>query len=503
MTLTPGTRVGPYEIVSALGAGGMGEVYLARDQRLDRDVAIKILPSAFAADSDRVARFQREAKILASLNHPHIGGIHGIEEANGIVAIVLEFVDGEDLEQRIARGPIPLDEALAIARQIAEALDAAHEQGIIHRDLKPANIKVRSDDTVKVLDFGLAKAIEPALGAADLSHSPTITTPAFTQAGLILGTAAYTSPEQARGKPLDKRTDVWSFGCVLYEMLTGRRAFAGESVSDVLASVLAREPDLATLPAETPASIRRLTDRCLRKDRHDRLRDVGDARLEIRGALDRTEPAQTFLPVASSDPNQRERLLWIGVVAPLLAAVAGATGYALRPVSPAPEMRLDIATPPSAVPMSVAISPDGRTIAFVATSEGSSKLWLRSLQSGVSRVVTGTDGAESPFWSPDSRSIGFFAADKIKRVEVEGGSVQTLANARSGLGGTWSQDGGILFGSLGNPILRIPATGGEPAALPSPPCRGVTSPPSSCPTDVTFFTTCAGTPRYEESMPGA
>jgi serine/threonine protein kinase len=297
MALTSGTRLGPYEIVSPLGAGGMGEVYRARDTRLKRDVAIKILPESFAADSDRLARFQREAEVLASLNHPNIGGIYGLEESHpstgsgqaALQALVMELVEGEDLSQRIARGAIPLDEALPIARQIAEALEAAHEHGIIHRDLKPANIKVRPDGSVKVLDFGLAKlaqASNSGLRTPDLSLSPTITSPAMaTHAGIILGTAAYMSPDQARGKALDKRTDIWAFGCVLYEMLTGTRAFAGDDVTDTLASVLKTEPDWTALPASTPTPIARLLRRSLEKDRKRRLDSAADARLEIDEAI--------------------------------------------------------------------------------------------------------------------------------------------------------------------------------------------------------------------------
>src|ERR1700704_5528094 len=285
MPLSAGARLGPYEILSAIGAGGMGEVYRARDTKLGRDVALKILPDVFASDPDRLARFTREAQTLAALNHPHIAHIHGLEEAGGLRALVMELVDGEDLADRIAHGPIPLDEALPIARQIAEALEAAHGQGIIHRDLKPANIKVRADGTVKVLDFGLAKAMDPlssSSAAAALASSPTITSPAaMTAAGIILGTAAYMSPEQARGKVLDKRTDIWAFGCVLYEMLTGLRPFGGHDVTDTIAAVVRADPDWSKLPTNTPTPIRRLLRRCLEKDRMRRLRDAADARLVI------------------------------------------------------------------------------------------------------------------------------------------------------------------------------------------------------------------------------
>ena len=297
MPLSAGTRLGPYEILSALGAGGMGEVYRARDTKLDRAVAIKILPEAFAADTERIARFQREAKSLASLNHPNIAHIHGLEESDGVRALVMELVEGEDLAQRIARGAIPLDEALPIAKQVPDALEAAHEQGIIHRDLKPANIKVRPDGTVKVLDFGLAKAMEPTGVASPASRSrPTITTPAMTQAGMILGTAAYMSPEQARGKPVDKRADIWAFGCVLYEMLTGKRAFGGEDVSLTLADVMKGEADWQALPATLPPGIRTVLTRCLQKDPKQRLRDIGDVRLALDGAFERA-PSQTSATV--------------------------------------------------------------------------------------------------------------------------------------------------------------------------------------------------------------
>lgn len=471
MALTPGSRLGVYEVTEQIGAGGMGEVYRARDPRLNRDVAIKVLLPAVANDPDRLARFSREAQVLASLNHPNIAHIYGLDRQDGrngqdaTSFLVMELVDGEEFSQRIARGPIPLDETLPIAKQIAEALEAAHEQGIIHRDLKPANIKVRPDGTVKVLDFGLAKAIEPAVAGAGASLPPTITTPAMTQAGIILGTAAYMSPEQARGKPLDKRTDIWAFGCVLYEMLTGCRAFAGEDVSDVLASVLAREPDMTALSAATaPPSIRRLLTRCLRKDRNDRLRDIGDARIEIADALARTDQDAPAVSPAETRGFARERLAWIAA----LAAVALAAAWivrAPRPAAAAPEIRVDIATPHSTAPQALALSPDGGTLAFVASLGGQSRLWLRSLASGSSHALADTDGADAPFWSPDSRAIGFFADGKLRRVDVDGGSVQTITNAFGTGGGTWNRDNVILFASLGRPITRVGAIGGAPVEL--------------------------------------
>ena len=309
MALTPGTRLGVYEVVASIGAGGMGQVFRARDTKLDRDVAIKILPEAFAHDADRLARFQREAKTLASLNHPNIAAIYGLEESGGMTALVMELVEGDDLSQRIARGAIPLDEALPIAKQIAEALEAAHEQGIIHRDLKPANIKVRPDGTVKVLDFGLAKALEPTgTMSASASMSPTITTPAMTQVGMLLGTAAYMSPEQARGKTVDKRTDIWAFGCVLYEMLTGKRAFAGDEVSDVLASVLAREPNWTLLPSGLSPVIGTYLKRCLHKDRKQRIGDAQSLRLALDGAFDTTVAQAAEAAVAPAPVTWRRYL---------------------------------------------------------------------------------------------------------------------------------------------------------------------------------------------------
>ena len=472
MALSIGTRLGPYEILSALGAGGMGEVYRARDTRLDRTVAIKVLPEAFAADAERVARFEREAKTLASLNHPHIAAIYGLEDADpspssgqaAVKALVMELVDGEDLSQRIARGAIQLDEALPIAKQIAEALEAAHEHGIIHRDLKPANIKVRADGTVKVLDFGLAKAMEPVGTASNVSRSPTITTPAMmTGAGVILGTAAYMAPEQARGKTVDTRADIWAFGCVLYEMLAGRAAFEGDTVNERLANVLKSDPDWARLPAETPADIRRVLRRCLEKDRARRLQHIGDARLEIDEAQSQ---ARSESPSLSAGSRRKERVVWLSALAIVGLIAVVAIVWALRPVPVPPEMRVDINTPPTTDPISIAISPDGHTMVFTATSEGRSQLWLRSLDVVAARALPRTDGAAFPFWSPDNRSVGFFAEGQLKRIDIEGGSVQTLAPAYVANGGSWSRDGAILFAqtSLG-PLYRVFATGGAVAAV--------------------------------------
>ena len=441
----------------------MGQVFRARDTKLDRDVAIKILPEAFAHDADRLARFQREAKTLASLNHPNIAGIYGLEESGGVTALVMELVEGEDLSQRIARGAIPLDEALPIAKQIAEALEAAHEQGIIHRDLKPANIKVRPDGTVKVLDFGLAKAIERAAAMSPgSSQSLMITTPALTMAGVILGTAAYMSPEQANGKEADRSADVWAFGCVLYEMLTGRRAFDGDTVSETIANVLKTEPAWQQLPAETPDGVRRLLRRSLQKDHKLRFRDIRDARLELADAQSATPDKDYVAGVRSRRP---ERLAWASALA-IVAGIAGVLGVrAFSPTPVAPETNLTITTPPTR-DATLAVSPDGLKVVFVARSAGQSQLWLRLLDSPTARPLAGTEGASSPFWSPNSRSIGFFSGDVLKRKNLDDGSIQTLMTAAAGLGGAWNDDGTmILSTNPGTPLLRVPAGGGEPTPV--------------------------------------
>ena len=441
----------------------MGEVYRARDAQLGRDVALKVLPAQFVNDPDRVARFQREAKTLASLSHPNIGIIHGLEHSGSVSALVLELVEGPTLADRLAASRMELDEALTIAQQIASALEAAHEQGVIHRDLKPSNIKLRPDGTVKVLDFGLAKVRVTDAGTSDphLSHSPTITSPAATQTGVIMGTAAYMSPEQARGRPVDKRTDIWAFGCVLYEMIAGRRPFSGEDVSEVLASILAREPNLDLLPHATPPSIRRLIRRCLRKDQADRLRDIGDARLEIRDCLSRTEADELARP-----PRNATRLAALGATLLVAVAAIGAMGWRWRSAPPPPEVRLDINIPQTSAPASVAISPDGRTMAYVATSDGQARLWLRPLDAGTARALPGTEGANYPFWAPDSRSIGFFADSSLKRIDLDGESIRNLSKVYRATGGTWSRSGVIVFSSLGYPISRVAATGGTPVEVP-------------------------------------
>jgi len=466
MSLSAGDSLGPYTILAPLGAGGMGEVYRARDTRLNRDVALKVLPDAFARDLQRLARFEREAQTLAALNHPHIAHIHGVEESNGVRALVLELVDGPTLADRIAQGPIPADEALLIARQIADALEAAHQQGIIHRDLKPANIKVRPDGTVKVLDFGLAKALSPLSGAlVDAGSSPTLTAPVpMTGIGAILGTAAYMSPEQARGQAIDKRTDIWTFGCVLFEMTGGRLAFPGRTLSDTIAAVLERSPDWTALPPATSPSLRRVLARCLEKDPRQRWRDIGDVRLELDDAQASRAQTDSAPPKIS---RTRERAAWALLVA-ITAAIATAVAISRRPPIPA-EIRFNILLPRGvAVDFAqLAVSPDGQQI-VVAPSTGFQQptpLWLRSLNSTAWRPLPGTEGASFPFWSPDGRSLGFFADEKLKRLDVSSLAIQVLAEAPNARGGTWQIDGAILFApNPAGPLFRVPSTTGPAVA---------------------------------------
>jgi len=447
----------------------MGEVYRATDTKLKRQVAIKILPPALVADHDRLARFQREAEVLASLNHPNIAAIYGLEESEGITALVMELVEGDDLSQRIARGAIPIDEALPIAKQIAEALEAAHEQGIVHRDLKPANIKVRPDGTVKVLDFGLAKAMEsPSALSPSVSQAPTITTPAMmTGVGMILGTAAYMSPEQAKGRTVDRRADVWAFGAVLYEMLTGQRAFGGDDVSEVLSRVLQREPEWAALPSGLSSTLVVYLKRCLHKDLRQRIGDIQDVRLALEGAFESAAPQTTGVTTSSAP---RGRLAWavaaVAVLAAATLAVPAVRYLRETPPPPPPEMRVEINTPATSRPTDFALSPDGRQIVFVASGDGASRLWVRSLATTTAQPLAGTDGAMLPFWSPDGRSVGFFAGGALKRLDLGGGAPQTLAPATNGGGGTWSADGVIVFApSRTSALMRVSATGGPAVAV--------------------------------------
>jgi len=461
-------NIAHYEVIEKIGAGGMGEVYRAHDSKLGRDVALKILPDAFVADADRLGRFEREARLLASLNHPNIAAIYGIESDNGKQVLVLELIEGDDLSVRVERGPLPVDEALAIAYQIAVALEAAHEQGIIHRDLKPANVKVTPDGTVKVLDFGLAKALDSDPGDSNLSHSPTLMGSSPTAQGMILGTAAYMSPEQARGKPVDKRADIFAFGCVLFEMLTGGRAFGGDTISDTLASVLARDPDLNALPESTPRMLRRLLERCLDKEVSRRLRDIGEARILIdRMRSGETGDLETTAPQA---PQLRRGTPLIAWIVAGVFAVAAAMSWILTPGADVVEqepvrlIRTEISAPPDAPfelsslhPGPATISPDGRHVTFAARGEdGRDLLWVRSLTDDAARPLSGTDGAGYPFWSPESKTIGFFAQGNLKKVDITGAPPFTICTARVGKGGSWNSDNLIVFAPTFNgPIHRV------------------------------------------------
>jgi eukaryotic-like serine/threonine-protein kinase len=476
LALSPGTRLGAYEVIALIGEGGMGQVYRARDTRLHRDVALKVLPDAFAADADRLVRFSREARTLASLNHPAIAQVHGLEESGDVRALVMELVEGDDLSQRIARGRIPLDDAVPIARQIAEALEAAHDQGIVHRDLKPANIKVRPDGAVKVLDFGLAKAMAPEPGGAPTMHAsqpPTITSPALvTGRGVILGTAAYMAPEQAKGREADKRSDIWAFGCVLFEMLTGRRAFDGEDMADALGAVVRLEPDWTLLPLDVPPPLRTLLRRCLVKDGRQRIGDIAAARF----VLEHQSNAASAPPASVGS----SRVAWVAaILASMAAIVIGITalrgaggGTVAREVvefTIAPPENTLFGGPPSGgtgLAAQVAIAPDGRSIAFVAGAKSEFRIWLRPVASGTARPIRGTEGGTFPFWSPDSRHIAFFADGRLKRVAIDGGPSIVLADAVSGRGGSWSRDNVIVFNrAAGSGLFRVPAAGGEPALV--------------------------------------
>jgi eukaryotic-like serine/threonine-protein kinase len=492
MPLSAGTRLGQYEIISPLGAGGMGEVYRARDTKLGRGVAIKVLPEAVATRPDRIARFEREAKVLASLNHPHIAALFGMEESAGRHFLVMELVEGETLAERIAspsasgRGHLRVDDALKVALQIAAALEAAHECGIIHRDLKPANIKITPDEVVKVLDFGLAKAAEGDRASQDLSQSPTVSF-GGTREGTILGTAAYMSPEQARGKPVDKRTDIWAFGCVLYEMLTGRLAFSGETVSDAVTAILSREPDWLALPAETPESVRRLLRRSLEKDPKRRVHHIADARIELEETLAQPSASGHLMSTDLSAPivtngaraKARVRLAWIAAtlsVAAIIAALAlGRVGFVDRSAVDARVYRSSIALPEGMqIPADrssanlgpagrFALSPDGRRLAFVARrgATGLPMLWVRPLDAVVAQSLAGTEGAAYPFWSPDSRFVAFLARGKLKKIDVAGGAPLTLCDAALGATGAWNRDDVILFTPKGgSPLYRVSASGG-------------------------------------------
>lgn len=461
-----GQVLGHYSVIEKIGAGGMGEVYRAHDQYLSRDVAIKVVPEIFARDRDRLMRFEREARVLASLNHPNIAAIYGLEESNGTRFLVLELVPGQTLGNRLAMGPLALGEALEIAKQIAHALDAAHQQGIIHRDLKPANIKVTPEGDVKILDFGLAHVLS-ADSTLDAAQSPT--TLALTREGIILGTAAYMSPEQARGKPTGKRTDIWSFGCVLYEMLTGRQTFSGDTVSDIMAAVLKSDPDWSIVPPDTPFEIRHLLQRCLRKDLNSRLRDIGDARLEIEETLAGNIQASSVGHLEAR-MSWRQWLPWLALL--LMTVLAAAALWNVwhrreplavsRFVIPAPaNERMEIYETPN-----VAFSPDGSRIAYVTAQGSNLRLYIRDIKDWQPKLLSGTEGANSPFFSPDSQWIGFFAGGMMKKVGVNGGMPIEICEAAVGRGASWSPDGNIVFAqNMSSGLFRVSTSGGKPEAV--------------------------------------
>ena len=470
--LSPGTRLEHYEIISTLGVGGMGEVYRARDTKLGRDVAFKVLPEVFSSDPERLWRFQREAQVLAALNHPAIAHIYGVVESNGIRSIVMELVQGETLQERLKSGPIKTAEALHIGKQIAEALEAAHDRGIIHRDLKPGNIMITADGAAKVLDFGLAKAAEGREGDSDVSQSPTLLTAAHTQPNVLLGTAAYMSPEQIRGHRADERADVWAFGCVLYEMLSGRRAFAGDNITDLVAEIVRIEPDWAMLPADASA-YQSIVKGCLEKSRKQRFHAIGDVRIEIEKAQ-RAQSSQAA-PIRQS----RERLAWGLAAVFVLATIGTLVGAFYFYPAPLPTIsaRFLFELPPEAGTVTVthspepAVSPDGRYISFVSAASGSGRLWIRPIDQLDSRIVTGTEGltlGAYPFWSSDSRYIGFFAGGKLMKVAVAGGPPTRLCDAvpsrSEGRGGTWNQNDIILFIHNGA-LHRVHAGGGTSEAI--------------------------------------
>jgi serine/threonine-protein kinase len=467
MPLASGTQLGSYKITAPLGAGGMGEVYQAQDTKLGRDVAIKVLPEAFAHDPEKLSRFQREAKLLASLNHPNIATIHGLEDSGGTSYLVMELVPGENLAERVRReGAVPVEEALTIAKQIAEALEYAHEHGVIHRDLKPANVKLTSEGKVKVLDFGLAKAFAGDASTEDMTNSPTLSM-AATMQGVILGTSAYMSPEQARGKTVDKRTDIWAFGCVLYELLTGKQTFHGEDVTDILAAVVRAEPDWTALPANISPSIRVLLQRCLRKDRRQRLSDATDVRIEIEDAI--AAPKDSGATQAAP-PSTSKLLLGIGAVAAVLAVLLGVASWgwwrSSQPVE-RPLVRLDVDLGPDVSLGSIAgadeiISPDGTRIVYVSQN----RLFTRRLDQPNTTELAGTQGVFAPFFSPDGQWVAFFMPGKLQKISVEGGSAITLCAAATGEGGSWGEDGNIIaaLNSIGG-LSRIPSAGGPPTPV--------------------------------------
>jgi Tol biopolymer transport system component len=476
LSLPAGSRLGSYEIVGALGAGGMGEVYRARDTRLHRDVAIKILPPLFASDPERLARFEREAQTLASLNHPNVAHVYGLEGQ----ALVMELVEGQDLAQRISRGAVPVDETIEIALQIARGVEAAHERGVVHRDLKPANVKVAPDGVVKVLDFGLAKALDPAgSGSLEPVSDATVTSP-VTQMGVILGTAAYMAPEQARGKLVDKRADIWAFGCVVFEMLTGQRPFGGETVTDMLAAIVKEEPDLKALPLATPPALKRLISYCLVKDPKQRLRDIGDARLALERIASGT--ADDGTPAAAAAQTARARGFGLAHLVTAALATASIAGLAIwlwmrpAPASPPAVARFVTGLPTDVMPLrtngaGVAFSPDGKEVVYAAQPALLTVPMLvkRRLESLEVERLPNTEGAYAPFFSPDGKWIGFFTDTAVMKLAVDGGSVSKICNRGRFSRATWAPDGTIVLGTsvpfAPGALGKVSASGGEPSEL--------------------------------------
>jgi serine/threonine-protein kinase len=480
VTVQAGQQLAHYRLIEKIGEGGMGVVWRATDTTLDREVAIKLLPSGLAADAERLQRFEREARLLASLNHPHIATIHGQHEADSHRFLVMELVEGEDLAKRIEQGAIPLERTIEIATQIAEALEVAHSQGVIHRDLKPANIKLTADGQVKVLDFGLAKALSGDPASGDSGSSPTLSptlTSAGTVDGMILGTAAYMSPEQARGKSADKRADLWAFGCLLYEMLTGRRVYVGETISDTLASVLKEQPDWSGLPADTPPAIRRVLRRCLTKDPRQRLSDAGAARLELREALEPVYPGEQPAPateaVAPAHPSAYRRALpWVVAAAAVVVALGSWLRGTGREAAVSEPLNLSIPLPTGvkfddSQEGNLDVSPDGRYVVFGGIGEQETQLYLRKLDTSEITPLPGTQNASTPFFSPDGRWVAFFAEGKLKKVPVAGGSPVTISNATGApRGAAWGADDRIVFPEhFDGSLLTVRGFGGEPTPL--------------------------------------
>jgi serine/threonine protein kinase len=503
VALTAGSRIGSYKITAYLGAGGMGEVYRATDTQLSREVAIKVLRADFAQDVDRLARFEREARALASLNHPNIATIHGFESSDGGRALVLELVEGPTLAERIAQRAVSVDDALAIAKQIAEALEAAHAQGIIHRDLKPANVKVRSDGTVKILDFGLAKTITPTdMMAVGAPTSPTVTSPDMTHAGMILGTAGYMSPEQTKGVPVDKRTDIWAFGCVLFEMLCGRPPFEAETATDTLVRILEREPDWTCLPPATPDAVRRLLQRCLRKDPKKRLHDIADARIEIEEC--------DLVPSGSNVKPRVRPHKWIVTVVLVVSSLALILfiGWqrAAKRASEVFQFSVDPPANASFPPRyaGFALSPDGRQLVVTVSTNNRSSLWVRPVATPEYREIPGTDDALFPFWKPDGLEIGFFARGKLQTVPVHGGIPTVVCDApdiaegsgHDEVGGTWNHDDVIVFMSSSYTLHKVSANGGSPPVAITTLANGETAHrwPSFLPDDQHFLYLAIGKP---------